>query len=216
MKSFAARSALFLGWIAFFGAIGTKAATTTVYIVDYEFIGVSGQQTNPVIALDDTVTWVWSNGTHSTTAAPGQLELWDSGTQSASTATNFNHTFANVGTYNYYCKVHSQSTGCRQVAPIHGMMTGYVAVVSSALPGPYLINQITSQGSDIVVSWITGGICMTNVLQRSTGNPGGSFNTNNFVDIFTLTNTAGNTTNFTDSGAFTNFPSAYYRVRIPQ
>jgi hypothetical protein len=169
-----------------------------------------------VIALNDTVTWVWSNGTHSTTAAPGQLELWDSGAQATSTATNFSHTFTNLGSYNYYCKVHSESTGCRQVAPEIGMMTGYVAVVNGGLSGPYQVNQITRQGQDIVVSWITGGICFTNVLQRTTGNPDGSFNTNNFIDIFTVTNTVGNTTNFTDSGAATNFPQSYYRVRVPQ
>ena len=218
MRSDTARSVAVLGWMALFGAISANAATTTVYIVNFEFIGVSGQQTNPVIALNDTVTWVWSNGTHSTTAAPGQLELWDSGPQSTSpTATNFSHTFTNLGTYNYYCTVHSQSTGCRQVGPkfAFSMMTGYVAVVSTSLSGPYQINQITQTGTDIVVSWITGGICFTNILQRSTGNPDGSYNTN-FIDIFTVTNTVGNSTNFTDSGATTNFPDAYYRLLVPQ
>jgi len=218
MKSVAAGLVILMGCMALLGATGTKAATTTVYIVSFEFEGASGQQTNPVIALYDTVTWVWSNGTHSTTAAPGQLEQWDSGAQNTSpTATNFSHTFTNLGTYNYYCSVHSQSTGCRQVGPkfSFSMMTGYVAVVTGALSGPYEVNQITQTGSDIVVSWVTGGICFTNVLQRSTGDPNDSFDTNTFADIFTVTNTVGNTTNYLDAGALTNFSASYYRVRVP-
>jgi plastocyanin len=215
MKSVLARSVLFLGWMAFLGATSTNAATTTVYIVNFDFIAASGQQTNPLINLGDTVTWVWSNGDHSCTAAPGQLENWDSGVQNAGSATNFSHTFTNLGTYNFYCKVHSRSTGCRMVAPNIGMMTGYVAVVNGTLTTPYQVDAIVQQGSDIFVDWITGGICMTNVLQRSTGNPDGSFNTN-FVDVFEVDGTTGNNTNFIDAGAATNSPSSYYRVRVPQ
>ena len=38
--------------------------------------------------------------------------------------------------------------------------------------------------------------------------------TNNFTDIFTVTNTVGTVTNYLDTGATTNFPSRYYRVRL--
>jgi hypothetical protein len=94
-------------------------------------------------------------------------------------------------------------------------MSGRVTVVLGDLTTPYQINGITQQGSDIVVSWITGGICFTNILQRSTGDADGNFTTN-FTDIFTVTNALGNTTNYTDAGATTNFRAAYYRVRVPQ
>jgi hypothetical protein len=202
--------------MAFHGATRTNAATTTVYVISFDFIAASGGQTNPTINLGDTVTWVWSNGHHSATAAPGQLESWDSGQQTAgSGATNFSHTFSHLGVYYYYCTVHSRSTGCRMVAPNIGNMTGTVTVVSGNLATPWQIDQITPQGNDIFVDWITGGICFTNVLQRSTGNPDGSFNTN-FVDVFEVDGTTGNTTNFVDAGAATNFPSSYYRVRVPQ
>jgi hypothetical protein len=146
---------------------------------------------------------------HTTTAAPGQLESWDSGVQSAVGFT-FSHTFTQLGTFNYYCTVHGVSTGCRGVVA----MSGHVTVKLGSLSTPYQITGITQQGNDILVSWITGGICLTNILQRATGTADGSF-TNNFTDIFTLTNTLGNVTNYLDAGAATNFPARYYRVRVP-
>jgi hypothetical protein len=39
-------------------------------------------------------------------------------------------------------------------------------------------------------------------------------NTNNSTDIFTVTNTVGTTTNDLDTGAATNVPACYYRVRL--
>ena len=216
MKRTTATSILVLALVSLLWATGAMAATTTVYITSFQFINASGVQTNPTINLGDTVTWVWTNGHHSATATPGQLESWDSGAQMAgAAATNYSHTFTHLGVYNYYCTVHSQSTGCRMASPVIGMMTGSVTVVSGNLTTPYQVDQIIQQGSDILVGWITGGICMTNILQRSTGNPDGSYNTN-FVDIFTVDGTTGNTTNFLDAGAATNFPASYYRIRVPQ
>jgi hypothetical protein len=190
------------------------AATNTIYIFNFNFGALPNTHVDPVINLGDTVTWVWTNGTHSTTATPGQLESWDSGIQ-GTVGFTFSHTFTNLGMYNYYCKVHSSSTGCRQAMPNIGSMVGYVTVVLGDQTTPYQITGITQQGSDILVSWITGGICLTNILQRSTGAPDGSFTTN-FTDIFTVAGTTGNTTNYLDPGAATNFPASYYRVRVPQ
>ena len=194
-------------------ASSAMAATNTIYIFNFNFGALPNTHIDPVINLGDTVTWVWTNGTHSTTATPGQLESWDSGVQS--TGFTFSHTFNNLGTFNYYCTVHSSSIGCRQAHANIGSMVGHVTVVLGDQTTPYQVTGITRQGSDILVSWITGGICMTNILQRSTGNPDGSFNTN-FVDIFEVDGTTGNATNFTDTGAVTNFPFSYYRVRVPQ
>jgi plastocyanin len=215
MKSNTLKSVLVSVCLLAFSAAGAAAATNTIYIFSFGFGTTNLTSFNPTINLGDTVTWVWTNGHHSSTATPGQLESWDSGQQTFGTATNYSHTFTNLGTYYYYCTVHSESTGCRMAQPIVGMMTGYVAVVSGTLTTPYQVDAIVQQGSDIFVDWITGGICMTNVLQRSTGNPDGSFNTN-FVDIFEVDGTTGNNTNFIDAGAATNFPSSYYRVRVPQ
>ncbi|HVM59612.1 MAG TPA: hypothetical protein VMV72_02000 [Verrucomicrobiae bacterium] len=215
MKTITLRSILALVCFAFCCAGTARAATNTIYIFNFNFGALPNTHIDPVINLGDTVTWVWTNGHHSTTAAPGQLESWDSGQQTFGSATNFSHTFTHLGVYNYYCTVHSQSTGCRMVAPLIGTMTGSVTVVLGNLTAPWQVDSITQQGSDIRIDWITGGICFTNVLQRSLGNPDGSFNTN-FTDVFEVDGTTGNATNFLDAGAVTNFPNAYYRIRIPQ
>jgi hypothetical protein len=215
MKSKTVKSVVLSVCLFVLCAAGAMGATNTIYIFNFNFGALPNTHIDPVINLGDTVTWVWTNGHHSTTATPGQLESWDSGAQTFGSATNFSHTFTNLGTYNYYCIVHSESTGCRQAMPVMGDMVGHVVVVLGDQSTPYQINEITQQGSDILVSWITGGICMTNILQRSTGDATGGFTTN-FIDIFTVDGTTGNTTNFLDAGAATNFPASYYRVRVPQ
>jgi hypothetical protein len=50
------------------------------------------------IHAGDTVNWVWSGGTHSTTSSDG---LWDSGVQSA--PYSFSHTFPQSGTFHHHC-----------------------------------------------------------------------------------------------------------------
>jgi hypothetical protein len=67
------------------------------------------------------------------------------------------------------------------------------------------------QGDDIVITWQTA-LGKTNALERSAGDAG-SFS-NNFADIFTVTNTAGSATNYLDLGAATNSPAGYYRIRL--
>jgi T5SS/PEP-CTERM-associated repeat protein len=73
----------------------------------------------------------------------------------------------------------------------------------------FRITSVVSTGNDILVNWMTG-IGRTNALQALT-NP--EF-TNNFTDIFTVTNAVGTTTNYLDIGAATNVPSRFYRVRL--
>jgi hypothetical protein len=76
--------------------------------------------------------------------------------------------------------------------------------------------QITSMvvtGNSLRIGW-TMGSGKTNALQRTPGDVSGNYNTNNFADIFIVTNTVGTVTNFLDAGAATNFPVRYYRVRL--
>jgi hypothetical protein len=56
----------------------------------------------------------------------------------------------------------------------------------------------------------------TNALQVSYGGVHGDCTTNNFTDLFVVTNnpTPGSVTNYLDIGAGTNFPSRYYRARL--
>ena len=73
------------------------------------------------------------------------------------------------------------------------------------------IKSIICQGNDIRVTWqsMAG---KTNALQRA-GDISGNYS-NNFADIFVITNNLGSVTNYLDTGAATNFPGRYYRVRL--
>jgi hypothetical protein len=75
------------------------------------------------------------------------------------------------------------------------------------------ITLVARQGSDILVAWTTG-VGKSNALQAASGNPGGGYATNDFADIFLVTNAVGTTTNFLDSGGATNAPARYYRIRL--
>jgi plastocyanin len=185
------------------------AETNIVFVANTDFQNPIGTHVDPTINLGDTVTWVFTNTFHSTTAAAGQLESWNSGVQFSVGAT-FSHTFTHVGTFNYYCSIHGSDAGCRGV----NAMSGHVTVVLTGVV-QYQITGFAQQGNDILVNWITGGICLTNILQRSLGDGTGGFS-NNFTDIFEVDNTLDITTNYLDVGATTNFPSSYYRVRVPQ
>ena len=194
-------------WVALTGAI---AATNTLQVFNNDYGMAPSTHIDPTINLGDTIQWVWASGgiAHSTTAAAGQLESWDSGLHPQ--PFTFSHTFNNVGTFGYYCTLHGFGGGCGNGV----LMSGKIIVV---IPGSVIerITAATREGDDIRVSWMTGGLCKTNVLQRATGTADGSF-TNSFADIFTVVGTTGNFTNHLDVGAATNFPARYYRVRVPQ
>jgi len=77
----------------------------------------------------------------------------------------------------------------------------------------FRITSVVRTGSDVLVTWTTG-LGRTNALQSTTGTGGGSYNTNGFAAIFTVTNTTSTVTNRLDPNAATNFPSLFYRVRL--
>jgi hypothetical protein len=77
----------------------------------------------------------------------------------------------------------------------------------------FRITSITPTGNDLLVTW-TMGPNRTNALQFTAGDGFGDYDTNGFADIFTVTNTVGTTTNHLDTGAATNAPSRFYRVRV--
>jgi hypothetical protein len=51
-------------------------------------------------------------------------------------------------------------------------------------------------------------------LQVAPGVVGGGYNTNNFANLFTVTDTVGSVTNYLDVGGATNVTLHHYRVRI--
>jgi len=77
----------------------------------------------------------------------------------------------------------------------------------------FRITSIVQTGADVVISWMSG-FGVTNALQMTPGDGSGGYDTNNFADIFTVTNTTGVITNYLDSGVMTNAPVRYYRVRV--
>ena len=95
--------------------------------------------------------------------------------------------------------------------------TGGKLIVGSVVldPNEFTITSVAREGNDLRVTWMMGP-GQTNALQVSKGGSHGKYVTNNFKDIFIVTNntTAGTLTNYLDIGAATNFPSRYYRARL--
>jgi hypothetical protein len=77
----------------------------------------------------------------------------------------------------------------------------------------FRITGIIRTNNDLRVTWQTGS-GKTNAPERTAGGAGGSYATNNFAAIFTVTNTTGGITNYLDPNAATNSPARYYRVRL--
>jgi len=75
------------------------------------------------------------------------------------------------------------------------------------------ITGVVQTNSDVVISWMSGA-GKTNALQETAGTIDGGYETNDFTDIFTVTNTVGTSTNYLDAGAATSSPSRYYRIRL--
>jgi plastocyanin len=102
----------------------TLADTFTIHVFDDEFGTSDHMEFDPVIRVGDTVHWVFDEGFHSTTAAAGQSESWDSGLGPPDQFPNgFDHTFTNAGTFNYYCIQHGQDLGNGMVAGMSGNVT---------------------------------------------------------------------------------------------
>jgi len=77
----------------------------------------------------------------------------------------------------------------------------------------FRITSVLQTNNDIRITW-TMGPGKTNALQSTAGAADGSYQTNSFTDLFTVTNTIGNVTNYLDAGGATNKPSRYFRVRL--
>jgi hypothetical protein len=75
------------------------------------------------------------------------------------------------------------------------------------------ITAITRETSNLRVTW-TMGNGKTNALQVTPGDGNGGFSTNNFANLFIVTNTVGSVTNYLDLGGAANDPSRYYRIKL--
>jgi hypothetical protein len=92
----------------------------------------------------------------------------------------------------------------------HGGFVNHGTVLT---PVPLQITGITKQGNDIRIDWQQPS-GSSNALQATAGTANGSYGTNNFTDLFAVTNATGTTTNYVETGGATNKPARYYRVRL--
>jgi len=93
----------------------------------------------------------------------------------------------------------------------HNTFVNNGSIISAA--SPFRITSIAKQANNILITWMSSP-GQTNELQVTPGGTGGTYTTNNFTPIFTVTNTVGSVTNYLDIGAATNSPARYYRVRL--
>jgi plastocyanin len=88
--------------LALGSAAPAVAADLPVEVVDYEFLPAERK-----IALGDTVIWSFTNGGHTTTAARGQADKWNSGPATSEAGTTYQKTFNTPGRFQYICIPHS-------------------------------------------------------------------------------------------------------------
>jgi plastocyanin len=109
-------------------ASATRAAGHTVLARNFEFV-VAGGGSRLTVVAGDQVTWSASGNPHTVTSgAPGAIDdRFDDRPASAGLLLDgdaFTTTFAQAGTYPYFCEVHPEQ------------MTGVVAVVAASTPAP--------------------------------------------------------------------------------
>lgn len=112
MKRFYLFIAIFIFFAYNFSQLQAKVITVTA---------TSGNQFTPQTISDavvgDTIMWIWSGGTHTTTSLsiPGEATAWDA--PLSSTTTSFSYKISVAGTYTYKCTPHY----------INGMTGGFYA-----------------------------------------------------------------------------------------
>ena len=95
--------------------------------------------------------------------------------------------------------------------------TGGTLVVGSVVldPDAFGVTSVSREGNDLVVTWLMGP-GQINALQGTSRKTHGHHFTDDFTDIFVVTNntTPGVVTNYLDVGAATNVPPRSYRARL--
>ncbi len=112
-------------------ATSSQANVVTVHIFDFDYTTdpTHAQILDPVIFVGDTIHWVLDAGMHTTTSASSSAEVWNSGMMMTPGQT-FDHTFNQVGTFDYFCQFHGFDPGG---GPPQGM-AGKITV--QAVPEP--------------------------------------------------------------------------------
>lgn len=110
------------------------AETITVHVFnfDYSVNPAGGPVVDPVIQLGDTIQWVWDNGFHNVQSVNGIPEQYFSEFRSA--PYTFEHTFSNIGDWQYFCALHGFDRGDGTA----GGMAGTIHVVPEPASGSLL------------------------------------------------------------------------------
>jgi PKD repeat protein len=188
----------------------TFADTSTGTITDRFWDFGDGGTTN---TTTNSVTYCYALGTYTVT-------LVVTGPDGVSTNTQVNYIAALTAFQNWQMQYFGSTTSAAAAANADSDGDGF-SNLQKYLAGTDPTNSASSfrlisvvpSGIDMLVTWMMGS-GRTNALQATAGDASGGYNTNNFTDIFTVTNTVGSVTNYLDTGAVTNVSSCYYRVRL--
>lgn len=117
---------MFARWLAvaiLFMVTACRADTVDVFVFNNAFsMNQPGQPiAHPVIAVGDTVRWVWLQGNHTTTSVAGDFEIWDAPINSSSPS--FSYTFTEPGVHWYYCIPHGFDNGDGTAGGMSGTVT---------------------------------------------------------------------------------------------
>ena len=170
----------------------TSAAGTTIATVNAIPATPSPSNNGPICSGQDLNLFANTTADSYSWTGPNSFSSTQQNPSIASATT------AATGTYSVIVTVN----GCTSAA---GSTTALVTALQ--------ITSITTQGSDILITWATTG-GTTNAVQAAPGNPG--YNTN-FVNIgapLLILGSEDTSTNYVDLGAATNSPVMFYRVRL--
>lgn len=122
--------------LALAAAAPASAVDVEVGVVDFRF-----QPRERAIGVGDTVIWRFADSGHTTTAARGQAERWNSGPTTTPTGQTFRHTFARPGRFQYYC------------IPHQGFMKGVIEVGEDAVGDTVDAFKTKRSGASVRVSF---------------------------------------------------------------
>ncbi|MBC8109178.1 MAG: PEP-CTERM sorting domain-containing protein [Anaerolineae bacterium] len=104
---------------------------TLVHVFNFEYSAAPvGPPVDPTINVGDSIHWQWDSGFHSVTSVAGSAESYNSNTLFGPGPT-FDHTFAQGGTFTYFCTVHGFDNGDGTAGGMFGTITVVPQTVSS-------------------------------------------------------------------------------------
>jgi plastocyanin len=113
-----------------------SAAEVEITATDFRF-----SPTPRTIGVGDTVIWSFQASGHTTTAARGQAERWNSGPSTTPAGQTFRHTFNRPGRFQYFC------------IPHQGFMRGTIQVGTDQVRDTVDAFRAARSGSSVRVSF---------------------------------------------------------------